>query len=77
MVTLVKRKGKAISIGSDRFCFDIENGEVVHNDASRVGCQQKDSDEGGNQNETSYNEAFELAQFAWENSMFDNMENHN
>ncbi len=74
MIILVKRKGKAISIKSDEFCFDIEDGDVTHNRVARLECGQKDSNDGGNQNENSYDEAFELAQFAWENSMFDNME---
>ena len=74
-VELIRLNKKPCSIGVGKHCFPIENGEVKHNEASRTGC--KAVDDGlipGNTtkgNESRYMAAFELAQWAFANEMYD------
>lgn len=68
-VTLVTINGKPVSVGVGRFCFSIEDDKVADNSDQRVGSVAKGQS-------ARYNEAFELAQFAWDNQIFDAVEKH-
>jgi hypothetical protein len=67
MVVLVKNNGKPVSVGVDQNCFPIENGKVVGVASQEIGARAM-----GKAKE--YNAALELAQFAWDNQIFDTEE---
>lgn len=68
-VILVTLHKKPITIGVGSFAFSIKDGKVIHNEDSKVGSQVKNELD-------AYNEAFDLATFAWENEIFDDTEEH-
>jgi len=65
-VILVKRKGLPYSVGCGKYCFFIENDELVK-DECLVWIKHIQKD---------YEEAFELATFAFQNNIFDSTESH-
>jgi hypothetical protein len=69
-VVLVKLHGRPISIGVGGHCFEI-NGIPQHNDAQKLGSMLKS--EAAYQ---VYEQAYDLACWAWENQIFDSTEEH-
>ena len=69
MVVLVKNNGKSVTVGIDSHCFPVEGTTVVSDLSQEIGCRAM-----GKAKE--YNEALELAKFAWENQIFDAVEEH-
>jgi hypothetical protein len=71
-IELIKVDGIPVSVGAGRFCFSIEGGSITHNESSRIGCQVVvESGVGDRDAIKKYDEAFDLATFAWENQIFD------
>ena len=68
-VSLVTRRGTPISVGAGCHCFPIEEGQVVHSEDQRLGSQAAGTLD-------QYNDAHELAVFAWTHKMFDETERH-
>lgn len=68
-VSLVTLRGKPISVGVGRHCFSIENEQVVPNEAQCIGSKVAGTLE-------RYNDAHELAVFAWTHKIFDETERH-
>ena len=69
-ITLVKNRGVPVSVGVGVNCFELESDVPVHNRSQRIGAEVSGTI-------VQYEEAFELACWAVENNMFDNVEEHN
>jgi len=63
-VSLIILHDKPVTVGVGAFSFPIENDQLHHNIESRNGCEYLNQID-------KYNEAFELAHFAWTHQMFD------
>lgn len=80
-ISLVKIRGKPITVGVGKHCFPIENNILIDNENSFMGaCALSDQQycEYLNipckpQALQEYKEAFELAKFAWDNQLFDSI----
>ena len=63
-IELVKINKNPVTVVAGKYAFPIENGRIAHNECSRVGAEY-------NGNIKDYNDAYELACFAYENNIYD------
>jgi hypothetical protein len=62
-VVLVTLRGRPMSINIGRFYFSVEDGHVEHADKCKGTLEE-------------YADAYDLALFAWENQIWDDVEEH-
>jgi len=70
-IILVKKNGIPVTIGVGRYSFGIEQGKLVQDECQRIGALTTTGDT------TAFLEAWGLAQWAWENQVWDSVEEHN